>query len=736
MNDSPPIEAASFRYVRLVAQYRPFSFGEYRVAHASRQLVLAAIHASGGRLGSCVEIQSACRTTLGLEFEREEISAAIDQLEDDERLVRDGSGLRISEIANRELAERIRSSKEIEATAFKEWDQTVRQRIAPELGDDQRAQLGDDLRASIDRIVADQGLLAAVLLYPEHENCRLRVAEIKSSAFEELPKRGPAVTLAREEALNEFLENMTVMQRRYFYDLVTSAYLLSVITLPPEMLDGMRQLIGGQRVYLDTNVAYSILNLHSPRRYTQAKRTLTLSRQLGYQPCVTSWTLEELQRSVRIAREKLARRQASPRAAAELRSAWNENHGDEVFIRAFRKLERDGKADFEEFFALHEHVESLLADNDIPVIDAGCQAVDEEASRLDEEIAWLERVRQGPEKPRALQEHDVKHRLLIESLSGPAERRFSNAGCLFVTADQAVARYGRATRRDRRELPFAITIDEWGQVVRALCPRTVDYDRTMVNMRDTRLLGTSELITQSEIIDAIDRVNAYEPYSRATGVLAMVDTALDGDGDELGPEFYEASATVANAKIAELNAMVAGLRDELTAERRRVATEKQRWAANKASRAADAAAVDVELRRLRRALADSERRARRPRERTPQHGGEEPRQTGRPDIGSDPDEDRVAPAVQELSRQVAQQGLIIRGLAASLIALAGIAMLAVPLGTRWITGGWPLVGDICGGGATLVGAFACLFGRRLACALVTGIGVVLGIVVAVETFVT
>jgi hypothetical protein len=255
-------------------------------------------------------------------------------------------------------------------------------------------------------------------------------------------------------------------------------------------------------------------------------------------------------------------------------------------------------------------------------------------------------------------------------------------------------------------------------------------------MRDTRLLGTSELITQSEIIDAIDRVNAYEPYSRATGVLAMVDTALGGDGDELGPEFYEASATVANAKIAELNAMVAGLRDELTAERRRVATEKQRWAANKASRAADAAAVDVELRRLRRALADSERRARRLRERTPQQGGEEPRQTGLPDIGSDPDEDGVAPAVQELSRQVAQQGLIIRGLAASLIALAGIAMLAVPLGTRWITGGWPLVGAICGGGATLVGAFACLFGRRLACALVTGIGAVVGIVVAVETFVT
>jgi hypothetical protein len=738
MDDSPPIEVAGFRYVRMVAQYRPFSFGEHRIALASRQLVLAAIHASGEPLGACTEVQSVCRAVFGLEFEREEISTSIAQLEEDEKLVRDSSGLTVSDGTGRELAARIRGSKEVEATAFREWDQVVRQKIAPELGDQHLAQLHDDLRACIDHIIADQGIVAAVLLYPEHENCRRQVEEIKTSAFAELPHRTADVRRAREEALNEFLENMTPMQRRYFYDLVSTAYLLSVVTLPPAILDGVRHLISGQQIYLDTNMAYSILNLHSPRRYTQAERALALSRQLGYQPAVTPWTLKELQRSVQTARDKLARRQASPRAAASLRSTWNESDGDEVFIRAFRKLERDGKTNFKEFFALHEHVESLLLDQDIPVIEVGCQAVDEERDRLDEEIAWLERVRQGPEKPRALQEHDVKHRLLIESLGGRGERRLSNAGCLFLTDDQALVRYGKATRRNRRELPFAITIDEWGRIVRALCPRTDDYDKTMVNMRDTRILGASELMTQSEIINAIDRVNSYEPYSHTTGVLAMLDTALDGGGDEVGPEFYEASETVAAAKIGELTAVVAGLREELTVERSRVAAEKRRRAADRASRAADTATMNEQLRALRRTVADTEQQLRHLRARSSDDHGSE--QVDANHIEVDPAHGvvphSVVPSVRELSRQVAQQGLIIRGLVASLIALMGVAMLAVPLGTQWITTGWPLVGDICGGTATLIGAFACLFGRKRACALVTGIGAVVGIIAAIEAFVT
>jgi hypothetical protein len=452
---------------------------------------------------------------------------------------------------------------------------------------------------------------------------------------------------------------------------------------------------------------------------------------------VTPWTLEELQRSVLTAHDKLARRQASPRAAAELRSAWNESDGDEVFIRAFRKLERDGKTSFKEFFALHEHVESLLLDQGIPVIDIGCQAVDEEKDRFDEEIAWLERVRQGPEKPRALQEHDVKHRLLIESLSGRPERRLSNAGCLFLTDDHALIRYGRATRRNRRELPFAIAIDEWTRIIRALCPRTEDYDKTMANMRDMRVLGASGLITQSEIIDAIDRVNSYERYSHATGVLAMLDTALDGDGDQVGPEFYEASETVTNAKVGELEALVASLREELATERQlTVAAEKRRQAPDRAPPVVDSAAVNDELHELRRAVAEAEQRIQLLRERSFDEQHPESPQVDTPHVNAGPRDDGVAQEIHRLTQQLARRGLIIRVLLASLIAFVGTAVIVVPLTTSWVTAGWPLVGDICGGAATLVGAVACLFGKRRACALVTGIGVVLGIIVAVETFVT
>ena len=50
--------------------------------------------------------------------------------------------------------------------------------------------------------------------------------------------------------------------------------------------------------------------------------------------------------------------------------------------------------------------------------------------------------------------HDVKHRLLIERLRGDSNRRFSNAGYWFLTADSSLPRYDYAARQGTDRLPL------------------------------------------------------------------------------------------------------------------------------------------------------------------------------------------------------------------------------------------------------------------------------------------
>ncbi len=726
MSDRASANTADFRRsIRRLAAYRPFSPRNYRVSSVLRQLVLAAAHENGGRLGSCAECQSHCQALWGLEIEREEISGVVEKLIDEGKMVRETTHLQLTEECSQELAERIRISNEVEATAFEEWARAV-SRAVPALGEEQLAQLVEDLSAWINQIIVEYGMTAAVLLYPEQDQFKRRLAEIKMLGFGSLPKREPSVMMVRPAALTIFVEEMTHMQRRYFDNMLITAHLMSILTLEPEALDGIRQLTSGQRLYLDTNLVYSILKLHGTRRYYLTQRVLALSRKLGYQVCVTPWTVVEMRESVRKARERLLRTGPSPQAIAGLTPTDMDDDTYEVFKKAVRSMERSEGISPEDFFALHEQVEPLLLNEGIEVVDIGCDAVDQDAGDLNDEIANLERVRLGPEKPRPVQEHDVKHRLLVKRLRGNKERDFSNACCLVLTDDNALTRYARASRKHRDEIPFAMTVTEWGHIVRSLYPRTRDYGKTMEDIRDTPAVRARGFVTQSDIIEAIRRVNAHEDSSQASATLALLNSALGGDEESAGPEQEEVLEYATEAGETALQAqMIFELLQQLT-------TEQESHAANEAE-------IRSKLAAERRARLEAEQRLKRINERTAisRRAESEEDEPGDAGAAGEPaaDESRP-PELDALARRLTRQERIVRWLVASLILFAGVVVLAVPLTTGWITSGWPLVGDICGGGAIFVGAFTWLFGFRRASALVTGIGVVLGIIVAVQVFVT
>jgi predicted nucleic acid-binding protein len=480
------------------APYSPLGHDEGRLGAIYRQLVLAAAHENAGRFYSYVDCQRTCQMRWGLELERAEISVAVERLVEDRKLIRESSGYRLSDSSSSELAARILTSKEVETAAFGEWEHAA-WRLEPSLSTKQMAQLREDLIGWLHEIIVSFGVKAAVLLNSEQGLSRSGLLEeIQALGFGSLPARDPVVALARPPALMAFLELMTPMQRHYLADLLATAHLVSVFTLDSTAHDEVRKLTSGQRIYLDTNVVYALLRLRGSEAFRSTRRALELSRQLGYELCITPWTLAELRNSVHSERSKLAHRPLPP-AIAEI--------------------------------DLEKLAEPLLMSDDIEVLAEGCRIVDQNAGGLDEQVAKLTRLRKGPVSSRSLQEHDVKHRLLVEHLRGGEERRLSNAGFLFVTGDRALVRYAHASRRRPGEAPFAVLLADWARIVRSLTPRTDDYRRTMTALLETPSVRSPGLVSQAEVIEAIARINGQARYSSRVGAQLLLDDALGGQTD-------------------------------------------------------------------------------------------------------------------------------------------------------------------------------------------------------------
>jgi predicted nucleic acid-binding protein len=710
-----PTDTAAFRRsVRRLAPYGVFSSDKLNYAGRKtesirRQFVLAAAHENNGRFDSCFHCQTLCQEKWGVELEAGEIAVATGQLVKDEKLLREPTHLSLTDKCSHELAKRIRTAKEVETAALGEWEAAVK-RNTPSLSDGQVACLREDLITCTQEIIMERGVEAAIVLYPEQERYRHRLEEIKALGFSFLPKRDPSVMLARQDALKTFFNFMTPMQRQYFDNLMATAYLMSVFTLEPSAFDEVRRLTNGQRLYLDTNVLYPLLKLHGPTKYASTKRTLTLSRLLGYEVCVTPWTMTEMQRSVRAARLKLARH-SSPQALADVPLSITDVDAAEAFGRAFRGRQRDTGISFADFFDLHEQVQYLLELEGVKVVADGCHIIDERDGGYDEQIAVLESVRQRDEKPRLVQEHDVKHRLLIEMLRGDEQRRPSNAGYLLLTNDHTMIRY--AACKDAEEVPFAVSFEEWSERVRSLKPRTNDYDKTMAVILETPSLRMPELVSQEQVRRAIAQINLHEEYSTTIGVRMLLDKPLSDD-DEAHPGEYERSRSVPSEREIALEAQVLALEEQVATLWGALAAKDEESAPHdgggEGSQASPArsGARDRPQREL--AHSDAIHTA----------------------LLSSQEEQAATPtsASEPLTRQTA-----IRWLAASWSFFAGILVLALPLTAGWVTGGWPLVGDICCCGGAFIGGIALVRGFKLANALIALIASVLTIVVAVQAFV-
>lgn len=660
-------------------------------------------------------------------MEIDELRTVVGKLVAAGKLEKNGAQYQLTSSASKELTESVRESSATEAEAFADWEIGVED-LVPGLSGERIGELRDDLHAWLQHLLTRFGVEAALVLYPEEERARRFLGELEEISLDFLPNRDQAVEAVRPKALYSFIHSPTPAQRIYLANLLTTGYLVAVFTLDPKAQEAVQSLTKGQRVYLDTNLVYAILNLSGPRAYLSVRRVLQMTQELGYEVCVTPWTVAEMKYSVRRAREKLARTTLPPRALAEIAA---EASGDETFITAYWRKYKETGVSSDDFLDLHEHIEPLLEERGIEVCKEACLAVDRDEDGLAHQVGLLEMVPGGRDKPRPVQEHDAKHRQLVERLRGEGNRRFSNAGYWFLTRDRVLVPYAAIGRERPDDLAFAVSLTAWAHVVRSLCPRTEDYEQTLVDLLDTPSVRPRGMVSYATVAEVLGRIEMLvEDSTEEVATRMMLDGAVmeevearDGNARS---NFIDAAI---EQKKAEMEHQLRETKEEVARERSGREAAERREREKAAALEHERVAREEAERDLQSVKADHEQSAR---------AAAEQSETAMAAAKQEHDNEAAehSAAIAELRNRVANQERLTRFAIAGVIAVVGVAVLLVFVLAGWVSDGWPLVGVIAASVAAFIGAIAWAFGRKRAASIALVLLAILGGVAAVQQIVS
>lgn len=511
---------------RRLAQYRPFERGGQSLREVLRDLVLAAAVLDGGSFESLAACQEAFRTLWGLEVEIHELRAV------GEELVRAGlaetghAGITLTAETVVAMEQRSAASAAIEQQAFVDWEADVRG-VRSDLTDDDVECLREDLAAWLQQIITRHGAEAALMLYPEEPRAHRLFDEIDALGTGFLPTRAGCAGEVRDEALRLFVHKPGPAQRQFLANRLNTAFYLTVLTLDPEARKLAQESVEGRRLYLDTNFLYALLGVANVREVTAAHRLLELTKGLGYQLAVTPWTVNELHESIKRARHGVEQLPVNPQIAELMVQVSGEKGYSLDFWRTFRELGTTAQ----DYFDRVAHFEYEFPQLGIEIVDESCAKIDAQEQLVDDYAALLDRVLAYPRHEDVLR-HDAKHRLLVERLRGDGNIRFSSARVWFLTQDTNLPRFAERTPDPdvpAPELPFCITPSAWLQVMRALTPRTEDYEQTVVDLLASPFVGYQRPVDQKAVREVVGRLDDQKDRSPELALAVLQDTALVHD---------------------------------------------------------------------------------------------------------------------------------------------------------------------------------------------------------------
>lgn len=552
--------------MRRLAQYRPFERGGLDLRAVLRDLVLAVAAIDDGRIESLLECRKSFAALWSLEVEIDELRPVVEGLADEGSLEKVGKGFRLSSSLLVQMQANAQEWDDIEKRAFREWELSVRQ-SRPGLDDDAIEVLQSDLREWLHLIITRHGAEAALMLYPEDERANQFFDELDAHGFDLLPGRDDELHALRSEALPIFVRHPTPDQRRFLALLLNTSFYMTVLTIDPAAKQLVRAQMEGQRLYLDTNFLYAVLGAAPPEEVYSSRRLVQMSKDLGFALAATPWTLDELRTSIARSRRDIGEQQKFIRP--ELAETMLSASGDKGFNRLFWQTYKDKKTKPKDVFDRLEHFEQELAGYGIVEMTEGCTRVEQQDERVKLYASLVGAERWPYQKEPVVLEHDAKCRMLVEQLRGDGNLSLSNARYWFLTYDNKLPRFAKRVPDNGDavpSMPFCISPSAWVQIIRALTPRTDDFDRTVVDLLTSPFVGYRRAVNPSVVQEVVGRMDHMEDASPEMAVAVLTDTAAISEiqdavstGDEDAVE--GAVKGVYSSKAREMQeALVAGER--------------------------------------------------------------------------------------------------------------------------------------------------------------------------------
>lgn len=587
--------------VRRLAQYRPFARGGLDLRAVIKDLVLAAAAINDGPLGSLFDCKSAFEDLWNLQVEIDELRPVVDGLVRDGALAKSGKTFALSVEKASELKARAREWEETEQRAFREWELAVR-KTHPQVSDEELTLLGQDLRSWLHQIISRHGAEAAMMLYPEQERARKFFEALDAHGFEQLPERAAELCALREEALPLFVRCATPAQRQFLAGLLNTSFYMCVLTIDPEAKHLVQVQMTGQRIYLDTNFLYAVIGAAPPQEVYSSRRLVKMCKDLGFELAYTPWTESELRTSIAAARRVVDREKSFVRS--ELAETMLRVSGDKGFTRYFWQIYQEKGTKPEDVFDRLEHFDADLDRMGVMLVKDGCQRVERQEERIQDYAQLLNRIRWPEYKEWVVLEHDAKCRLLVEQQRGSGNIRVSNAGYWFLTYDGKLPRFAKQVPENGDhppELPFCISPSAWLQVVRALTPRTEDFDRTVVDLLTSPFVGYRRAVNPALVQEVVGRIDHFEDASPEMAVAVLTDSAkihqieeaIASEDEDTIEQTVEAAYS---AKAREMEAAVAASEERAAVAEQARSQAEARTAEVEAARARDQEAADEALR--------------------------------------------------------------------------------------------------------------------------------------------
>ncbi|MFZ3057707.1 MAG: hypothetical protein WA092_01545 [Minisyncoccales bacterium] len=462
------------------------------------------------------EIIAGIRNNFYLNFQNAEVVDVLNERTKTGFLVCKSGKYTLEINREKELKEKNTKAKSFEESIFSDWIELISAKY-PDLSDGDKVILVSDLQLYLNKIFLQHGAECTVLIYPEEDKLNALIKQYSQENLDKLlPERSDILKKIRTIEFPLFLRCIDNEKKVYFAGILDGTFVYNLIQIDPQTQKLVRDNFKNYTIYLDTNILYSLFDLHNSQRTTVIEKAINLSRQFGIKIVVSHRTVEEMKKSIALKKEALLSSSPIRRDLAEIGAEISE---EEDFITSYWRAYYKTGVSKEDFIEKLSHVADLLKSKNIPVIkglDFTSETIEKEKDILKDSIS-------PRRKTDVVAEHDAYHCLLIKELRKEADIKQSNEKYWFLSLDSVLLIYDVETRA-QGEVPFVLLPHQLLQILRPFGQRTHDYDATFIELFSRPQIKSAHGILPNNLAQKIlAKISGFSDLPAETALSIIMD---------------------------------------------------------------------------------------------------------------------------------------------------------------------------------------------------------------------